>query len=377
MKPDNPKNKPTYITQPDLPPFEEFSTSLKQIWDSKWLTNQGAFQQEFEQALAKYLGVKYVSLFCNGMIALQLGLQALKITGEVITTPFTFAATTHAIYWNNCTPVFCDIEPNTFNIDPEKIESLITPHTTAILPVHVYGNPCNNEKLQQICNTYGLKLIYDAAHAFGVKQNASSILNWGELSMLSFHATKCFNTFEGGALITNDIKLKKRIDFLKNFGFANETTVVAPGTNGKMNEFQAALGLLQLKYADSYIAKRRMISEKYRVQLREKQGIRILHDMAGILHNYSYFPILIDSEMYGKTRDELYEELKKNNIFSRRYFYPLTSQFSSYRHLPSATKGKLPVAEEITEKILCLPIYPDLCLEEVNRIMEIICDSNF
>ena len=368
------KSNDIFVTEPSLPPLEDFIPYLEKIWVNKWLTNNGEFHKQFETELAEYLGVKYVSLFCNGMIALQIGLQVLKITGEVITTPYTFAATTHAIYWNRCTPVFCDINEEDFNINVELIESLITPSTTAIMPVHVYGNPCDNEKLQQICDTYGLKLIYDAAHAFGVQKNGSSILNWGDLSMLSFHATKCFNTFEGGVLITNDVKLKKRIDFLKNFGFANETTIVAPGCNGKMSEFSAALGLLQLKYADSNIAKRRMISEKYREQLSGKQGIRILHDLDGIKHNYSYFSILIDSQMYGKTRDELYEELKKNNIFSRRYFYPLTSQFPSYRHLPSAEKGKLAMAEKLTKEVLCLPIYPNLSLNDVRKIIKIIIE---
>ena len=363
-----------YVTQPSLPPLKDFIPYLEKIWNNKWLTNNGEFHKQFEKELAEYLGVKYVSLFCNGMIALQIGLQALKVTGEVITTPYTFAATTHSIYWNRCTPVFCDINENDFNINVELIESLITPNTTAIMPVHVYGNPCDNEKLQQICDTYGLKLIYDAAHAFGVQKNGSSILNWGDLSMLSFHATKCFNTFEGGALITDDIKLKNRIDFLKNFGFANETTIVAPGTNGKMNEFQAAFGVFQLKYIDAEIAKAKKLADDYREHLRAVNGITVFYDIPGIRHNYSYFPILIKDD-YPLSRDELYNKFRKNNIFVRKYFYPLTSSFPSYRHLSTAEKGKLPDAEKLSGQILCLPIYPDLSLIEVDRVIQIISDN--
>ena len=361
-----------YITRPALPDLNEFIPYLQKIWDSRNLTNCADFHRQFESALAEYLGVKYVSLFCNGMIALQVGLQALKITGEVITTPYTFVATTHAIYWNRCTPVFCDIEPDTFNINPDKVESLITPSTTAIMPVHVYGTPCKHEKLQQIADTYGLKLFYDAAHAFGVKKDGQSILNWGDLSMLSFHATKIFTTFEGGALITNDIKLKKRIDFLKNFGFADETVVVAPGTNGKMNEFSSALGLLQLKYVDENILKRKRITEIYREKLSKVKGITFLHDIERVTHNYPYFQILIDKNVYGISRDELYNRFKQNNICVRRYFYPLTSQFPSYKSLRSAQKGLLPVAESITEKVLCLPIYPDLDDSNLSIIIKII-----
>lgn len=368
------ENSRIYITRPSLPPLDEFMPYMQKIWDSRNLTNCADFHKQFESALAEYLGVKYVSLFCNGMIALQVGLQALKITGEVITTPYTFVATTHAIYWNRCTPVFCDIEEDTFNINPDKIESLITPSTTAIMPVHVYGTPCDNEKLRQIADTYGLKLFYDAAHAFGVKKDGQSILNWGDLSMLSFHATKIFTTFEGGALITNDIKLKNRIDFLKNFGFAGETTIVAPGTNGKMNEFSSALGLLQLKYVDENINGRKRVAEIYRSGLASLKGITFFNDLVGITHNYPYFPILIDKEIYGMSRDELYNRFKQNNIYIRRYFYPLTSQFPSYKSLRSAQKGSLPVAESITEKVLCLPIYTDLDDSNLDRIIKIISD---
>ena len=370
------KDKIINVTQPSLPPLEDFIPYLEKIWNKKWLTNNGEFHKQFETALAEYLGVKYVSLFCNGMIALQIGLQALKVTGEVITTPYTFAATTHAIYWNRCTPVFCDINEDDFNINVELIESLITPSTTAIMPVHIYGNPCDNEKLQQICDTYGLKLIYDAAHAFDVQINGNSILNWGDLSMLSFHATKCFNTFEGGALITNDIKLKKRVDFLKNFGFAGETTIVAPGSNGKMSEFSAALGCIQLKHIDAEIEKAKKVAEYYRHKLVNKRGIVFFADIPNVKHNYSYFPILVNEDIYCMSRDELYLKLKENNIFSRRYFYPLTSQFSSYRHFSSAEKGKLPIAEKIAKHVLCLPIYPDIDIALLRRICNIVnCDD--
>jgi len=369
------KKNSTFVTQPSLPPLEELIPYLEKIWKSKRLTNNAEFHEEFEKALSDYLGVKYVSLFCNGMLALQVGLQTLKITGEVITTPYTFAATTHAIYWNRCAPVFCDIREHDFNLDPEKVESLISPKTTAIMPVHVYGNPCDNDKLQSICDTYGLKLFYDAAHAFGVQKDGYSILNYGDLSMLSFHATKCFNTFEGGALITNDFKLKKRIDFLKNFGFADETVIVAPGTNGKMNEFQSALGLLQLKYIDAEIDKSKKIVEYYRNHLRKINGIIVLEDFLGVKHNYSYFPVLVNQDEYGIDRENLYYKLIDNNIFVRRYFYPLTSQFPVYRNLPSAEAGALPIAERLTKQILCLPVYPDLSMKDVDRVIQIILDN--
>ncbi|WP_136805338.1 DegT/DnrJ/EryC1/StrS family aminotransferase [Desulfosediminicola flagellatus] len=363
-----------FVTEPSLPPLAEFIPYLEEIWENKWLTNNGQFHQQFEQALAEYLGVRYVSLFTNGMIALQIGLQALRITGEVITTPFTFVATTHAIHWNSCTPVFCDIDPVTYNLDADKLESLITPKTTAIMPVHVYGNPCNVEKLQRIADTYGLKLFYDAAHAFGVRTHGESVLNFGDLSMLSFHATKVFNTFEGGALITNEPKLKQRIDFLKNFGFAGETTVVAPGANGKMDEFRAAFGLLQLKHIDEEIAKTRRVAERYRAALAEVPGITLMEDLPNVVHNYGYFPILVDEVRYGLSRDALYDKLKANGYYGRRYFYPLSSQFPSYRHLPSAEPGRMPVAEAITERVICLPIFANLADECVDRIAMLIKD---
>lgn len=364
--------KPIYVTQPALPPLTEFNEFLRQIWGNKILTNNGPFHQQFENALADYLGVKYLSVFANGTLALVTALQALRISGEVITTPFSFVATTHSLWWNNIKPVFADIEPEYFNLDSEKVEAAITPQTTAIMPVHVYGNPCKLDHLQQIADTYGLKLIYDAAHAFGVRINGNSILNYGDLSILSFHATKTFSTIEGGAIVCHDEKTKKRIDFLKNFGFANETTVIAPGINAKMNELQAAFGLLQLKYVDSYIVKRQSIADTYRKQLAGIPGIHFNEDMEGVRYSYPYFPILIDAENYGQTRDEVYENLRTQNIFGRRYFYPLISQFPTYRGLPSAKPENLPVATRLAEQVICLPIYPELQSESVDRIIKIL-----
>ena len=362
-------NDPIYVTKPFLPPLEEFSEYIEKIWESKQLTNKGPYHDMFEKSLAEYLKVKYVSLFSNGTLALISALQTLRITGEVITTPFSFVATTHALHWNGIKPVFCDISPNTYNIDPNRIEAAITQKTTAIMPVHVYGNPCDVVKIQEIAGIYGLKVIYDACHAFGVNiRNGNSLLNFGDLSVLSFHATKVFTTFEGGAIICHDEITKRRIDFLKNFGFAGETTVVAPGINAKMNEFQAALGLLQLKYVDQSIQKRKEIAEYYRQHLRGLPGISFFEDMPDVRHNYQYFPVLVDRQLFGKSRDDVYHALKEQNILSRRYFYPLISQFPTYRGLESARPGNLPVAEEITQKVLCLPIYPDL---ELNTILNI------
>jgi len=348
--------------------LEEFQEYLKEIWESKWLTNNGRFHQEFEKQLCKYLGVRYISLFANGTLALITALQALRITGEVITTPFSFVATTHSLHWNGINPVFADIEPEYYTLDPEKIEKKITPKTTAILPVHVYGNPCKVDEIQKIADTYGLKVIYDAAHAFGVKLNGTSICNYGDLSVLSFHATKVFNTFEGGAIVCHDEKMKNRIDFLKNFGFAGETTVVGPGINAKMNEFQAALGLLQLKYIDEVINKRRLIFELYREALRDIPGLRFLEDIDGVHHSYSYFPIFVDSKFFGHSRDDIYESLKKQNIYGRRYFFPLISHFPTYRELSSADPANLQVAEESASRVICLPIYPELTRSEIEII---------
>jgi len=368
-------DSPIFVTKPALPPLEEYTELLKQIWDTKVLTNNGPFHQQFEKALSEYLGIRYISLFSNGTLALITALQALRITGEVITTPFSFVATTHSLWWNNIKPVFADIEPVTFNLDPEKVEAAITPQTTAIMPVHVYGNPCNIEQFQHLADTYGLKLIYDAAHAFGVKINDESVLNFGDLSVLSFHATKVFNTIEGGAIICHDEKTKHRIDYLKNFGFADETTVIAPGINAKMNELQCAYGLLQLKYVDDYIEKRKSLSALYQKLLKETEGIRCLSEMNGVRHAYSYFPILVDKDKFGISRDDLYEKLKAHNIYGRRYFYPLISQFPSYRGLPSARKDNLPIAEKVADQVICLPIFPELTHENVNDICDIIKDK--
>lgn len=352
--------KPVFVTQPKLPPLSEFLPYLEKIWESKWLTNNGEFHQKLEKALCEYLGVKYISLFSNGTLALITALQTLRMTGEVITTPFSFVATTHALWWNGIKPVFVDIEPDFFNIDAEKIESAITPKTTAILPVHVYGTPCNVEKIQTIADTYGIKVIYDACHAFGVTINGQSVLNFGDLSILSFHATKVYNTFEGGAIVCHDEKTKKRIDYLKNFGFADEVTVVAPGINAKMNEVQSAFGLVQLQYVTEAIKRRKEITEAYRERLGGRKGITLMKEKPGVQQCYPYFPILVHTAAYGMTRDDLYYKLRKNNIYARRYFYPLISSFSMYKELPSSSVGNLPVAERVAKEVLCLPIFPDL-----------------
>lgn len=366
------ERNPIYVTRPFLPPLEEFQEYLENIWATKHLTNGGKYHALFEKELADYLHVKYVSLFSNGTLALISALQTLRITGEVITTPFSFVATTHALNWNGIKPVFCDVDPVTYNLDPKKIEAAITPKTTAILPVHVYGNPCDVERIQEIAGIYGLKVIYDACHAFGVTVNGTSVLNFGDLSVLSFHATKTFTTFEGGAIICHDETTKKRIDFLKNFGFADETVVVAPGINAKMNEFQAALGVLQLKYIDQSIQRRKLIAEQYRKQLQGLPGISFFDDLPGVRHNYQYFPIFVDQKRFGRSRDEVYELLKKDGIFTRRYFYPLISQFPTYRGLDSAHPGNLPAAEDVTQRVVCLPMYPDLELADVSNIASII-----
>jgi dTDP-4-amino-4,6-dideoxygalactose transaminase len=364
--------RPVYVTQPSLPPLEELNEYLHLIWENKILTNNGPFHQKFEQELADYLGVKHLSLFSNGTLALITALQALRITGEVITTPFSFVATTHSLWWNNIKPVFADVESDYFNLDPDKVEAAISPLTTAIMPVHVYGNPCNVDVFQKLADTYGLKLIYDAAHAFGVKIKGESILNFGDLSILSFHATKVFNTIEGGAIICKDGNTKKRIDHLKNFGFIDETTVIEPGINAKMNEIQSVYGLLQLKYVDKCIFERRNIAEIYRHNLKNVRGISYLDDIEGVTHTYSYFPILIDHKEYGKTRDEVYEILKMHNIFGRRYFYPLISQFPTYRGLHSASASNLPNAENVSMKVICLPIYPGLDEKVIKTICELL-----
>jgi dTDP-4-amino-4,6-dideoxygalactose transaminase len=361
-------DKTIYVTQPDLPPLEEFIPYLEKIWDNKILTNGGPFHQQLENALCEYLGVEYISLFTNGTLALVTALQALRVTGEVITTPYSFIATTHSLLWNGIRPVFVDIDPVTFNLDPEKIEAAITPHTTAILPVHCYGYPCAVDRIKKISDTYGLKVIYDAAHAFGVEDLGGSILRHGDLSILSFHATKVFNTFEGGAIVCPDAKSKERIDFLKNFGIADETTVIAPGINGKMNEIQAAMGVLQLENVGSAIAHRQNVDRIYRNELKSVDGLTIPVSPTSARHNYSYFPVLVESE-FPLSRDELYEDLKSHGIYSRRYFYPLISDFPMYNGLPSADRGNLVEAAKTAQKILCLPIYPALEKDQLQRII--------
>ncbi|MER2624755.1 MAG: DegT/DnrJ/EryC1/StrS family aminotransferase [Accumulibacter sp.] len=366
--------QPIFLTRPYLPPLEEFLPYLEEIWASRQLTNGGPFHQQFEEALRQYLGVPYVCLFTNGTLALMTALQALRITGEVITTPYTFAATTHALLWNGIKPVFVDIRPDTCNLNEDLVEAAITPRTTAILPVHCYGNPCATQRLQQIADTYGLKMIYDAAHAFGVSVEGHSLLEQGDLAVLSFHATKVFNTFEGGAIICHDAKIKQRIDYLKNFGIADEVTVVAPGINGKMNEFQAALGLLQLKYVDQAIAARLEIDRHYREALGEVSGVAFLTTPEDVRPNGGYFPVLIDPN-YALSRDSLYEKLRSQHIHVRRYFYPLISNLPMYRGGISAAPANLPVAAKLAEQVLCLPIYPDLEMETVDRIIQIILNG--
>jgi len=365
------KNKPIYVTQPFLPPLAEFIPLLEKIWSHKILTNNGKFHQDFEKSLGEYLGVEHVSLFANATLALLTALKAMEITGEVITTPYSFVATSHALLWNNLTPVFVDIDPETLNLDPTKIEQAITPNTTAIMPVHCYGTPCDVERIQKIANEHNLKVIYDAAHAFGVCDNQGSVLRHGNLSVVSFHATKVLNTFEGGAIICADKALKQRIDKLKNFGFENEVSVESLGINGKMSEFNAALGLLQLKYIDQSISKRRQIDQMYRQNISKILGIECLKEAVASTANHSYFPILVHSE-YPISRDKLYDRLKENGISARRYFYPLITNFPMYQGFHSAAKEQLPVANQVAEKILCLPIYPDLDISSFNEIISIL-----
>lgn len=378
-------NKLITVTSPLLPNLDDFTAELKKIWDSKWITNNGSYHKQLEAALAEYLKVPYVSLFTNGTLPLMTALQALRITGEVITTPYSFVATTHSIWWNGCKPVFVDIDPATGDMDPNKIEAAITPRTTAIMPVHVYGKPCDTKAIQDIADKYGLKVIYDAAHAFGVEVPAeeygleaydgkglAGILNAGDMSTLSFHATKVYNTIEGGALITHDEKTKKRIDYLKNFGIADEVTVVGPGINSKMDEMRSAYGLLNLKQVDAAIEARHQVAIKYREALRNVEGITFFDDMPGVKHNYSYFPIFIDAEKYGMTRDDLYFKMKAANVLGRRYFYPLISEFTTYRGLDSAAPENLPNAHKMADSVICLPMHHLLSEEDIQRVLDCI-----
>lgn len=365
-------NKQITVTSPLLPDLGEFNDMLKQIWNNKWVTNNGSFHKQLEKELAEYLKVPFVSLFTNGTLPLLTALQALRVTGEVITTPYSFVATTHCIWWNGCKPVFVDIDPATGNLDPDKIEAAITSKTTAIMPVHVYGKPCDTKKIQDIADKYGLKVIYDAAHAFGVEVDSVSVLNAGDMSTLSFHATKVYNTLEGGALVMHDEATKKRIDYLKNFGFAGETEVVAPGINSKVDEVRAAYGILNLKQVDAAIEARHQVAVKYRAALRPIEGITFMDDMPGVKHNYSYFPIFIDADKYGMTRDELYFKMKDQNVLGRRYFYPLISEFSTYRGLPSALPENLPYAHRMADSVICLPMHHELNDNDIERILNAI-----
>ena len=394
-------NKQITVTSPLLPNLDEFHELLKEIWNSKWITNNGSFHRQLEAALAEYLKVPYVSLFTNGTLPLLTALQALRITGEVITTPYSFVATTHSIWWNGCKPVFVDVDPKTGNMDPDKIEAAITPKTTAIMPVHCYGKPCDVRRIKEIVDKYGLKVIYDAAHAFAleipkneadykaafdetnnvfnpsqpakrVEVETESILNWGDMSTLSFHATKVYNTIEGGAMIMHDAETKKRIDYLKNFGFAGETTVVGPGINSKVDEMRAAYGLLNLKQVDAAIDARKKTADVYREALRGVDGLTFYEDMPGVKHNYSYFPMFVDAEKYGMTRDELYFKMKEANVLGRRYFYPLISEFSTYRGLDSARRENLPNAHKMADTVICLPMHHELSEGDMNRILKLI-----
>ena len=359
------------VTSPLLPNLDEFHEMLREIWDSKWITNNGSFHKQLEKALAEYLKVPYVSLFTNGTLPLITALQALRITGEVITTPYSLA-TTHSIWWNGCKPVFVDIDWKTGCMDPNKIEAAITPKTTAIMPVHVYGKPCDTKTIQEIADKYGLKVIYDAAHAFGVEVNDESVLKAGDMSTLSFHATKVYNTIEGGAMVMHDAKTKQRIDYLKNFGFAGETEVVGPGINSKMDEMRSAYGLLNLKQVDAAIEARHQVANKYREALKNVPGIEYWDDLPGVKHNYSYFPIFVNEKEYGMTRDELYFKMKEQGVLGRRYFYPLISEFSTYRGLESARPENLPIAHKMANSVICLPMHHALTDNDIQRVLETI-----
>jgi dTDP-4-amino-4,6-dideoxygalactose transaminase len=367
----SPMTRPIYVTQPDLPPLAEFLPYLEAIWANKILTNGGPFHQQLEAALCRHLGIEHLSLCSNGTLGLVTALQALGVTGEVITTPYSFVATSHSLLWNGINPVFVDIDPLTLNIDPSRIEAAITPRTSAIMPVHCYGNPCDVRSIQEIADRHGLKVIYDAAHAFGVRDAEGSILRHGDLSVMSFHATKVFNTFEGGAIVSNSAARKEHVDHLKNFGFVNETTVVKAGINGKMSEMNAALGLLQLEHIDKAIEERKRVNAAYRAAFKDIEGIRCLSEAKSGVANYSYFPILLDAP-YPLSRDALYESLRAHNIFARRYFYPLIAEFPMYRDMPSAHPANLPCANNAAQKVLCLPIYSSLCPEDIDRIVRIV-----
>ena len=365
--------EPVYVTRPTMPPLDKYHALLERVWDSHWLTNNGQFHREFEHRLANYLGVEHINLFCNGTLALLVALQSLRIDGgEVITTPFTFPATPHTLYWNRVRPVFCDIDPDTLTLDPNRIEELVGPETKAILPVHVYGMPCDTDAIQDIADRHGLRVIYDAAHAFGVKYEGKSLADQGDLSMLSFHATKLFSTLEGGALVVPTDAQKTRIEFLKNFGIADQETVIGPGINGKMNELQAAYGLLQLDMIDEEIAQRGRLVRRYREELKDVPGLTLPGDLPGVRHNHAHFPILVDEGRFGMDRDALHAVLKRFNVFSRKYFHPLCSHYPCYAASPSSRPENLPVAERVARQVLCLPLYGTLAESDAAAIAAIV-----
>ncbi|CAG0986347.1 dTDP-4-amino-4,6-dideoxy-D-glucose transaminase [Flavobacteriales bacterium] len=361
---------PIYVTRPLLPDLNLLNKKLEEIWSSNWLTNNGPQHQLFERKIREYLKVPQLSLFNNGTIALVVGCQSLRITGEVITTPFTFPATPHVLTWNNIKPIFCDIDPVTLNIDSAKIESMITPQTTAILGVHVFGTPCDVKGIQEIADRYGLKVMYDAAHAFGAEIDNIGIGNYGDITMFSFHATKLFHTAEGGALVFKDKNLKQRVDYLKNFGIKNEDEVVMPGINGKMNEIQSALGLLVLEMVEGEKQKRKLLKETYIECLKDVEGITVVNTNKGLNDSYQYFVIRINEKVFGMSRDSLYGKLKEYNVFTRKYFYPLCSEYSCYKNLPSSSRSNLPIANQVVGEVLCMPFYGGLKVDEV----EIICN---
>ena len=361
-----------YVAKPSLPDIDDFIPYLEKMWATGVISNNGPFNQELEKKLAEYLEVPYLSLFSNGTLALITAIQASNLSGEVITSPFTFIATPNSLVWNNLNPVFVDVDPTFGNLDPAKIEEAINEKTSAILPVHVYGNPCEIEEIDKVAKKHNLKVIYDAAHAFGVRHNNQSVLNFGDFSILSLHATKVFNTFEGGAVISKDLDTKNRIDRLRNFGIVDETTVSEIGSNSKMNEMQAAIGLLQLKKIDEYISSRKKIAEIYDKGLEAVNGVDVLSKRKNSSFSYGYYPIFINKDQYGMSRDHLYSLLKESGIFSRRYFFPLVSNFQPYRDLPSSPKSNLPIANRLADSVLCLPIYSSLEHDIVKKIIKII-----
>jgi dTDP-4-amino-4,6-dideoxygalactose transaminase len=365
--------QPVFVTRPTMPNLDDYARKLEPVWESRWLTNEGQLQVELRDGLCESLGLEHLSLCCNGTVALLIALQAERVNGgEVITTPFTFAATVHALYWNRIRPVFCDIDPVTFNLDPRHIEGLITPETRAILPVHVFGYPCDIDAIEEIAVRHGLAVIYDAAHAMGVGYRGRSLLGYGDLSIASFHGTKLFSTGEGGAVVSSTEARKQRVDLLKNFGITGEESVIGPGMNGKMSEFQAAFGLLQLDGLADEISRRHALTDRYRDRLRDVPGLWFREDLADVQHNYSSFPVLIESDEFGLNRNQLCEYLKRFNVHARKYFYPLCSHFPTYSSLPSSNPEKLPVAERVADRVLCLPLYGTLGEESVDRICSII-----